>query len=448
MIMQEDLKKIYTAGIEAVSPVKAVKRHIRTEGSDLIVFKDNREIKRYNLDKFDKIFVVGAGKATSSMARAIEDMLEKRITAGCICVKHVHTAELKKVEQIEASHPIPDKSGMDGAEKIYNIIKGADKNDLIISLISGGGSALMPLPQASIKLEDKQKTTDMLIRSGATIHEINSVRKHLSRLKGGNMARAAYPASVINLMISDVVGDNMDVIASGPFVPDTSGFKDALHVLDKYKLRKSVPLPVRIYLEEGAGGSHPENPGPGDYIFSRVTNLIIASNFLALKAARDKAEELGYNSIILSSLIEGDTAETAEWHCRIAKEIDATGNPLPRPACIISGGETTVKVLGSGSGGRNMEFAMHAVKGVAGLNKMIVASVGTDGTDGPTDAAGAFATGDSLRRLEEISLNINEFIIDNNSYEMFRALGDLIITGPTNTNVMDMRIILAGEKTR
>ncbi len=442
--MQEDLKKIYTAGIEAVSPLKAVKRHIKIEGKELILSKDNSEIKRYNLDKFEKIFVVGAGKATSSMARAIEDMLENRITAGCICVKHGHVADLKRVEQIEASHPIPDNEGMKGADKIYNIIKGADKNDLIISLISGGGSALMPLPQASIKLQDKQKTTDMLIKSGATIHEINSVRKHLSRLKGGNMARAAYPASVINLMISDVVGDNMDVIASGPFVPDTSDFKDSLHVLDKYKLRKSVPLPVRIYLEEGAGGSHPENPGPGDYIFSKVTNLIIASNFLALKAARDKADELGYKSIILSSLIEGDTAETAEWHCRIAKEIDATGNPLPRPACIITGGETTVKVRGSGRGGRNMEFAMQAVKGIAGLDKMIVASVGTDGTDGPTDAAGAFAAGDTLKRLEEMSLNINEFILDNNSYQMFSALGDLIITGPTNTNVMDMRIILAG----
>jgi len=444
--MQEDLKKIYTAGIEAVSPIKAIKRHIKREGNELIISKYNQEIKRYNLDNFDKVFVVGAGKATSSMARAIEDMLEGKITSGCICVKHGHAADLKRIEQVEASHPIPDNEGMKGAEKIYNIIKCADKNDLIISLISGGGSALMPLPQASIKLADKQKTTDMLLKSGATIHEINSVRKHLSRLKGGNMARAAYPASVINLMISDVVGDNMDVIASGPFVPDTSDFRSALHVLDKYKLRKSVPLPVRMYLEEGESGSHPENPGPGDYIFSGVTNMIIASNFLALKAAKDEAEALGYRSIILSSLIEGDTAEAADWHCRIAKEIDATGNPIQRPACIITGGETTVKVRGSGRGGRNMEFAMHAVKGIAGIDKMIVASVGTDGTDGPTDAAGAFASGDSMKRLEDIPLNINEFIIDNNSYQLFSALGDLIITGPTNTNVMDMRIILAGEK--
>lgn len=444
--MKDDLKKIYTAAIEAVNPLKAIKRHLSINGAILkISDKDKKEIKSFNLDKFDRILVIGAGKATSAMAKAIEEIFGERISSGCICVKHGHIAELKRIEQIEASHPIPDNEGMKGAEKIYNIIKGADKNDLIISLISGGGSALMPLPQSSIKLGDKQKTTDLLIKSGATIHEINSVRKHLSRLKGGNMARAAYPASVINLMISDVVGDDMDVIASGPFVPDTSDYNFALHVLDKYRLRKSIPLPVGIHIEEGAAGLHPENPGPGDHIFSGVTNLIIASNFLALKAAHEQAEALGYNSIILSSLIEGDTADTAHWHCRIAREIDLTGNPLPRPACIISGGETTVKVRGRGKGGRNMEFAMHAAKGIDGLYKILIASIGTDGNDGPTDAAGAFSTGDTLKRIKEMSLNISNFIIDNNSYHLFEALDDLIITGPTNTNVMDVRIILAKD---
>lgn len=443
--MQDDLKKIYTAGIKAVSPFKAINTHIKIHENHLKIFDKNKEIKSFNLEKFNRIFVVGAGKATSAMAQAIESMLGNRISSGCICVKYDHVTELKKIEQIEASHPIPDNEGLRGAEKIYNIIKGADEKDLIISLISGGGSALMPLPQSSIKLKDKQKTTDMLIKSGATIHEINSVRKHLSRLKGGNMARAAYPASVINLMISDVVGDDMDVIASGPFVPDTSDFKSALHVLNKYGLRKSIPLPVGMYLEEGAAGTHPENPGPDDHIFSNVTNVIIASNFLALKTAHAQAKALGYNSIILSSLIEGDTADTADWHCRIAREIALTGNPLPRPACIISGGETTVKVKGNGKGGRNMEFAMHAAKGIAGLEKVLIASIGTDGNDGPTDAAGAFSTGDTLKRIKDISLNINNFIIDNNSYELFKALGDLIITGPTNTNVMDMRIILAKD---
>ncbi|MFA5519354.1 MAG: glycerate kinase [Spirochaetota bacterium] len=443
--MLDDLKKIYTAGIEAVNPFKAINAHVKIHENNLKIFDKNREIKSFNLEKFNRILVVGAGKATSAMAKAIEDMLGNRITSGSICVKHGHVTELKKIEQIEASHPIPDNEGLRGAEKIYNIIKGADEKDLIISLISGGGSALMPLPQSSIKLKDKQKTTDMLIKSGATIHEINSVRKHLSRLKGGNMARASYPTSVINLMISDVVGDDMDVIASGPFVPDTSDFKSALHVLHKYGLRKSVPLPVSIYLEEGAAGTHPENPGSDDHIFSNVTNIIIASNFLALKAAHEQAKALGYNSIILSSLIEGDTADTADWHCRIAREIALTGNPLARPACIISGGETTVKVKGSGKGGRNMEFAMHAAKGISGLEKMLIASVGTDGNDGPTDAAGAFSTGNTLKRIKNMSLNINNFIIDNNSYELFKTLGDLIITGPTNTNVMDIRIILAKD---
>ena len=445
MKMQDDLKKIYTAAIDAVSPLRAVKRHLSLQGNDLILTRDGMELKRFNLHNFERIFVVGAGKATSAMARAVEEILGERITAGCVCVKHGHVADLKRVEQVEAAHPIPDNDGLKGAEKIYNIIKGADKNDLVISLISGGGSALMPLPHSSIKLEDKQKTTDLLIKSGATIHEINGVRKHLSRLKGGNMARAAYPASVINLMISDVVGDDMDAIASGPFVPDTTDYGTALQVLDRHRLRKSIPISVRLHLEEGAAGKIPENPGVGDHIFSVVTNMIIASNFLALKAAKDEAENLGYKSIILSSLIEGDTAETARWHCRIAKEIAATGNPIPRPACIISGGETTVKVIGSGRGGRNMEFAMHAAKGIAGMDKMLVASVGTDGNDGPTEAAGAFSTGETMKRIQEKSLNINEFIKDNNSYQLFSALGDLIVTGPTNTNVMDIRIIIAGE---
>ncbi len=442
MDSKEDLKKIYSAAIEAVNPENAVKSHFKREGNELMLISEDKTIARYNLNNFKKIFVVGAGKATSPMAKAVENILGDLIFRGCISVKYGYTENLKKINIIEASHPIPDKMGIEGAKEIRVLLEEAAEDDLIISLISGGGSALLPLPPDSITLDEKRETTDLLLKSGASIHEINAVRKHLSLTKGGNLAKAAYPATVINLMISDVVGDNMDVIASGPFVPDNSTFKTAKDILEKYKLSRQVPKSVINYIESGIRGNVEENPKKESKVFSKITNLIVASNIIALKASKNAAEKLGYNSLILSSLIEGDTKDVAFWHSRIAKEILLSSNPIPRPACIISGGETTVIVKGKGLGGRNMEFAIQAARYIEGFPSILMASIGTDGTDGPTDAAGAFALGNTISHAGKNGIHIDEYINNNDSYHFFSKTGGLIVTGPTNTNVMDVRIII------
>lgn len=440
--IRQDLTAIYTAAIAAVEPEAAVRAHLTLEKNLLRLVSRGTTITSIDIGRLNRILVMGAGKATAPMARAVERILAGRISEGCICVKYGYTAELSVIEQVQASHPVPDANGVDGARKILELLRGAGKGDLVISLISGGGSALMPLPPEGITLDEKRETTSLLLRCGATIHEINTVRKHLSLAKGGNLARAAGGATVLNLMISDVVGDDMDVIASGPFVPDRSTFTDALRILERYGLADSVPRPVAERILAGSRGEIPENPGEGNPLFGKVTNLIIASNIMALEAARNEANRRGYPGLILSSMIEGDTRDAALWHSRIALEIRASSNPVPAPACVISGGETTVKVTGGGTGGRNMEFAMHAALFIDGAKGITMASIGTDGTDGPTDAAGAMADGATAGQARIREIDIGEYIRDNDSYHFHERMGTLIRTGPTNTNVMDIRIML------
>ncbi len=442
MEVYEDLKEIYSAGIKAVDPQRAVENHLLSEDGKIVLISDGERIKEFDTEEFSRIFVVGAGKATAPMAKAVEKILGSRITAGYISVKTGYVEELDIIELIEASHPIPDENSRAGAAKIKQMLEEADENDLVISLISGGGSALMSLPPESITLDQKKEVTGLLLKSGATIHEMNAIRKHLSLVKGGNLAKAAYPATVINLMISDVVGDNMDVIASGPFVPDTSGFSECFDYFQKYHLQNRVAPEIMDHIKAGMKGEIEEHPGPDSPVFKKVNNLIIASNIIALKAAKIQAEKLGYNSIILSSFIEGDTRDAAVWHSRIAREVCSSGNPADVPACIISGGETTVMVEGEGLGGRNTEFVMNAVPEIAGFDNITVASIGTDGTDGPTDAAGAFADGKTLKRADAAGIKIRKYMAENDSYHFFEELDTLIKTGPTKTNVMDMRIFL------
>ncbi|MCP4134963.1 MAG: glycerate kinase [bacterium] len=442
MDARKNLEAIYKAAINAVNPEVAVRTHLTLEGDKLVLLADGNPLKEYDISRYERIFVVGAGKATSPMAKAVEGILGNRISSGCVCVKYGYTEELSKIEIVEASHPIPDANGVEGAKKIRAILEDAGEKDLVISLISGGGSALLPLPPEPITLDEKRETTDLLLKSGAAINEINALRKHLSLVKGGNMAKAAHPATVINLMISDVVGDHMDVIASGPFVPDNSTFALAQGIIEKYGLSGKVPASVASHIKAGVEGGIEENPGKESDIFGNITNLIIASNIIALKAAKKEAEQQGYSTIILSSLIEGDTKDAACWHSRIAQEIRASSNPTTRPACVISGGETTVMVTGEGLGGRNMEFGIQAACCIEGIPGITMASVGTDGSDGPTDAAGAVADGDTIRKAKEKGLDIEQYIAKNDSYHFFEEIGDLIITGPTNTNVMDVRIVL------
>ncbi len=439
---QADLEKIYSAAIEAVNPIHALNKHLKRDGDNLQLFLNEEIIAEYNLDEFDNLYVVGAGKATARMALAIEQILADKITAGCISVKYGYVEKLDKIEIVEAAHPVPDASGITASKKIVALLEKAQKQDLIISLISGGGSALLPLPPEPITLEEKQQTTNLLLKSGASIHEINCIRKHISLVKGGNLARAAAPAIVINLMISDVVGDNPDVIASGPFVPDNATFSQADAILKKYNIESEVPASVMQRVTDGMGHKIAENPQSSETIFNSINNVIIASNIHALNAAKKAALELHYNSSILSSQIEGDTKTCAQWHIAIAKEIHATANPLKKPACLISGGETTVAVTGSGKGGRNTEFALQAAKLIQGLNNFTALSIGTDGSDGPTDAAGAFCDGGTIAAAQQQGLDIEDYIKNNDSYSFFDKTGTLIKTGPTNTNVMDVRIIL------
>jgi glycerate 2-kinase len=439
---RDDLKKIYTAAISSVDPNRAIEARVKRRGGRLKLYTNAGLFRKVNLKDFDRILVVGAGKAAAPMAKAIEGIAGDRITGGLVCVKQGYTAELSKIRIIEASHPVPDARGMKAAEEILDILKSAGTRDLVISLISGGGSSLLPLPPRPISLDEKRATTDLLLKSGAGIHEINAVRKHLSLVKGGNLAKATGNAAVLNLVVSDVVGDDLGVIASGPFSPDGSTFQDALGVLERYRLVEKAPASVTDHLRRGVRGEIEENPGADSPVFKKVTSLIVASNIIALEAAKSEAARRGYHGIILSSMVEGDARDAAFWHSRIAREVAASSNPVHAPACIISGGETTVVVSGDGLGGRNMEFALHAAVFIDGLKNITVASIGTDGTDGPTDAAGAVVDGLTIFRAKEKGMDIRIYSKRNDSYHFHKELDNLIITGPTNTNVMDVRIML------
>ncbi len=394
------------------------------------------------MDRYDRVLIVGGGKATAPMAKAIEDLLEGRIRAGIINVKYGFTQPLRFTRIVEAGHPIPDQNGVEGARAVLELLAEAGERDLVFSLISGGGSALLPQPIAPITLSEKQEMTRKMLACGASIDEINALRKHISSSKGGQMARAAHPATVVNLMLSDVVGDKMDVIASGPFVPDRSTFEDVIRVFKKYEL-KDIPETVRDHLNAGLAGRIPETPKPGDDVFRSVHNFVVGSNILALEAAAKRAKALGYQTLILSSMVEGETREVALVHTAIAKEILKTGRPLAPPACVISGGETTVTIRGSGLGGRNQEFCLAASLELDGLEpRVVVLSGGTDGNDGPTDAAGGVVDPLTKRRGAELGATAVDYLKDNDAYHFLEKTGDLLITGPTHTNVMDVRLIL------
>ncbi len=440
--MRFEAEEIFRCSLEAVDPYEAVKRFVRVQGDRLILGTKDRPPVELDLTKFRRISLVGGGKATAPMARAMEDLLGNRIHKGVIVVKYGFTEKLLLTDIIEAGHPLPDTNGVKGTEKILDFLKGAGEDDLIFSLISGGGSALLPYPAGKITLEEKQELTLSLLECGAGIDEINAVRKHISSSKGGQMARAAYPATIINLMLSDVVGDKMDVIASGPFVPDSSTFKDVMEILEKYDLN-DIPRVIREHIKAGLEGQIPETPKADDSIFDRINNFVIGSNIIALEAAREKAEQVGYKALILSSMVEGETREVARVHSAIAKEIARTGLPVSPPACIISGGETTVTIRGKGFGGRNQEFCLAAALDLAGLpSRVVVLSGGTDGNDGPTDAAGAIVDPDTVSRGEALGMKAIEFLDNNDAYHYFERTNDLLMTGPTNTNVMDVRLVL------
>ena len=441
--LRADALKIFREAVKAVDPEKIVSEHLSLKGEVLRVGK-----KKYPLSAVERIFVVGTGKASAPMAANLERILSHRIAGGWVNVKYGHGRNLKRIHIHEAGHPLPDAQGLEGSRKIVRMFEGLTPKDLVIFLISGGGSALLPLPVPGVTLEEKQRVTQLLLRCGATIQEINTLRKHLSQVKGGGLAGRAYPATLISLILSDVIGDPLEVIASGPTVPDPSTFADCARILEKFDLWKDIPAAVAEHLHEGLKGNREETLKEGAPVFARVQNVIVGNNLLAMKAARRKARALGYRTLTLSSLIEGETREVAKVHAAIAKEVVLSANPLPPPACILSGGETTVTLRGQGKGGRNQEFSLAGALEIAGWKDLVLFSAGTDGTDGPTDAAGAFADGETVRRGREKGMDAQAFLNENDSYSFFEKLGDLLITGPTGTNVMDLRILLITSATR
>ncbi|MCF8111330.1 MAG: glycerate kinase [Desulfobacteraceae bacterium] len=438
--MHKLAEDILHAALNAVNAKNCVAAHLTRTGNRLLAGK-----KEFDLSGFENIHVIGAGKATAHMAAAVESILEDRITSGIITVKYDHTVPLKIIRTIEAGHPVPDENGVRGAHLILETAKKAGEKDLVICLLSGGGSALMPLAAPGLSLAEKQETIRHLLACGAAIEEINAIRKHLSAIKGGQLAKAAAPATMITLIVSDVVGDKLDVIASGPTVEDTSTFALCLEIIKKYELAGRLPEPAVKRIRQGANHRVAETPKPGELNRDKLFNLIVAGNFAALCAAAGHARLLGYNTLILSSMIEGYTTETARFHAAIAKQVSDTSHPAAPPACIISGGETTVRIQGNGLGGRNQEFCLATAIEIQNHGNIVILCAGTDGTDGPTDAAGAIVDSGTIRRAAELGLDAKDFLMKNDSYHFFKQTGELLVTGPTGTNVMDMRIMLIGK---
>jgi len=431
--------EIYRAALLAVDPAEAIRRHLFREGGSLLAGG-----ARYSLDSIDRIYLVGAGKASGAMAAAVEEIVGDRIEGGVVMVPYGHYRPTARVRVQEAGHPIPDEAGQHGAEAIHSLLRRAGARDLVIAVVSGGGSALLPLPVEGVGLPDKQEMTRQLMACGATIREINAIRKHLSRIKGGRLAAAAVPARLMVLILSDVVGDPVDSIASGPTAPDPTTYADSCAILARYGLEQTAPRAVLRHLHLGLEGRAPETPKPHDPLFANVQNLIVGSNLQALRAAAERAQGLGLTPLILSSSIEGEAREVAKVHAALSREVRATGNPVPPPACLISGGETTVTLRGTGVGGRNQEFALAVAVEIEDVPDVVVLSAGTDGCDGPTDAAGAVGDGATIGRARAIGLEAVGLLRDNDSHRLFRELGDLVVTGPTHTNVMDIRLLLIG----
>jgi hydroxypyruvate reductase len=407
-----------------------LRAHLQRHGDRLVAGGE-----RLGLSTVDRIIVLGCGKAGAAMAAVVEEILGDRIGEGLVVVKDGHLAPTRRVRVVEAGHPVPDARGERAAAQLLELAIGAGPRDLVLFLVSGGGSALTPAPALPVTLPEKQAVTRDLLAAGAAIGELNAVRKHLSRFKGGQLARAAAPARVLTLVLSDVIGDPLDVIASGPTAPDPTRFGDALDVLRDRGVLDSAPESVRARLAAGARGEIAETPKPGDALFERVTNLVVGNNSVIARAAVERARALGYDPVLLTRALQGEAREVGRDLVRRARQ-------LRPPACLIAAGETTVTVRGSGRGGRCQEFALAAALEVDGVEDVAVLAAGTDGTDGPTDAAGALVDGATVARARRAGLDVKAALEDNDAYRLLSATGDLIVSGPTNTNLLDLYVVL------
>jgi hydroxypyruvate reductase len=434
--IRADILQILGSAIESVRGDNAIRRDVRFSGGMLRLNSHDIVLERYN-----RVFILGAGKASAYMAQALEEQLDRRIGDGLISAKYGHSTDLRHLRLIEAGHPTPDDNSVKAAQATLSLAQSANESDLVVCLLSGGASSLWCLPQGSLTLADKVTTTQALLRSGANIHEMNSVRKHLSEIKGGRLARAASPARFVTLVISDVIGDDVTVIGSGPTVADPTTFQDSWMILEKYDLIPALPRRVIEYLRNGARGDIEETPKPGESAFRDNVVSVVASNVQALRAAQEAAGDLGYSTNTVGTDISGEARQIGKKLVHKARQTGMHINDGSRPVILLAGGETTVTVKGDGRGGRNQELALSAAIELEGTDNIVLASVGTDGTDGPTDAAGAIVDGTTVRRGHQLGMDAAAYLADNNSYEYLNAVDALVRTGPTGTNVMDMQII-------
>lgn len=441
------ITQIMASALAAVEPAAAVRRFVQREGNTLRVGERN-----FDLRAIERVFVVGAGKAGAPMARAAAELLGERLSGGLVVVKdgHLETGPnafaaptRSAVRLVEASHPLPDARGVAAAAEMVALLQDVTARDLVLALISGGGSALLSLPVAGVSLADMQALTGALLASGATIGEINTLRKHLDLLKGGGLARLAHPAALAALVLSDVVGSPLDSIASGPTVPDESSFADALAVLKRYDLLQQAPPAVLAHLHAGQRGAVPETPKPGHALFARTSTILVGSNAQAAEGAAHAARAAGLQTLLLTTYLEGEAREAGRLLAAVLREQALHNRPLSRPCCLIAGGETTVTLRGDGRGGRNQELALAAALALHGLERVALVALASDGGDGPTDAAGAVATGATLARGRAQGLDAQAHLARNDAYPFFAALDDLLRPGPTATNVNDLIFLFA-----
>ncbi len=441
----KDLENIYRNAVREVDPAGLIQSCVKKDGRKLTIHGPDTNISE-DLSRFKRVIVLGIGKASALMASAMESILGDELSAGFIITKYGHGQELRKIKVLEAGHPVPDKNSLEGARILSQMAGAADEHTLIINLISGGGSSLLSLPADGISLEDKRQTTMALLASGADIDEMNCIRKHLSKVKGGGLAKITCPARLLNLILSDVIGDRIDTIASGITAPDPTTFQDALSIIRKYALEDKLPQPAIDHLTQGALGNIPETPKTGNPAFRNTVNIILGSNTLAVNAAYATARRLGYEAHILSRTLAGEASEAGSYFAQLAKAINTGKSGIAKPAAIIAGGETTVTIRGKGKGGRNQEMALafanelHRI--TPGSPNIFFLSAGTDGSDGPTDAAGAFVTPALMEKMKTISAKAAECLTENDAYHFFQETGDLFRTGPTYTNVCDIQILV------
>ncbi|WP_303950933.1 glycerate kinase [Desulfovibrio piger] len=429
------LYSIFDAGVRAVAPDAALMRHVCLEDGQLLV-----DGQSWKLPRRGRLLVLGAGKGVAPMGAAVEELLGDRIDTGMLVVKYGHGLPLQQIAQVEAAHPVPDAAGAAATRALLELAAGAAADDLVLCLLTGGASALTPAPVSGVTLEDMQQVTELLLRSGATITELNAVRKHLSRFSGGQLARTAAPAGVVSVIVSDVVGDALDVIASGPTAPDVSTFADCMDILARYGLGSAMPPAVLRHLRQGQLHQEAETPKPGDALFRHVQNTLVATNRQALDAAAEQARSHGFRPVILTDRMVGEAREQAALLVTQARQMAAELAADAQPVCLLAGGETTVTLRGRGRGGRNQEMALAASLALQDCPHICALFAGTDGTDGPTDAAGgcAWAGNLAIAGLEQARRALEE----NDSYAILHHCGALLRTGPTRTNVMDLAILL------